>query len=178
MYIARVLTSWRKSNREGIEEKKKNRRRGDISGLFFLNTQQTHDKWWGFWGARRKKNRTRLFKDQEGSFNYTVVALQFVTCDNKKGRNHDKKNARNEIKGKNQSFPFSNTISSPIDDPSILSAPPYFDTAFARSHPIATLKITWVIFCFLLCVIWRFMITIRRRNIQFIPSCFFFVPKR
>ena len=89
-----------------------------------------------------------------------------------------KKNARNEIKGKNQSFPFSNTIPSPIDDPSILSAPPYFDTAFARSHPIATLKITWVIFCFLLCVIWRFMITIRRRNIQFIPSCFFFVPKR
>ena len=100
MYIARVLTSWRKSNREGIEEKKKNRRRGDISGLFFLNTQQTHDKWWGFGGARRKKNRTRLFKDQEGSFNYTVVALQFVTCDNKKGRNHDKKKKTQEMKSK------------------------------------------------------------------------------
>lgn len=39
----------------------------------------------------------------------------------------------------------------PIDDPLILFGPPffYFDTAFARSHPIATLKITCVIFfCF------------------------------
>lgn len=113
----------------------------------------------GVWGFEERKFELGYFSGSGGKFNYIVVALQFVTCDKIKRENERKKNTRMKSKGTigrtNPFFFFSNTIPSPHRRSLDPLLPPffYFDTAFARSHPIATLKITCVIFfLFYFCV--------------------------
>lgn len=64
----------------------------------------------GVWGSKKEKSNSAI-KGSGQKFNYKVVALQFVTCDKKK--EEWKKKHKNEIKGKNPSFLYSNTIPFP-----------------------------------------------------------------
>lgn len=41
----------------------------------------------GLGGSKKENPNSAIFQDQEGSFNYIVVALQFVTCDKNKREN-------------------------------------------------------------------------------------------
>ena len=137
----------------------------------------------GVWGFEERKFELGYFSGSRGKFNYIVVALQFVTCDKIKGRlkeDKEKKNKhKNEIKGTigRTNLFFSNTIPSPHRRSLDPLLPPFFFISIQHPHEAIRLqlKITCVIFfVFLLCVIWRFMIIIRRWNIQFKTSISFF----
>ena len=132
-------------------------------------------------GSKKENSNSAIFQNQEGSFNYIVVALQFVICDKNKWE-IDRREKNSEIKCTigitNHTF-LSNTIPPPVDDPSILFYIPFL-FRYSHSHeaiPIATLKITCNFFLFFLC-----NLEVHDNNssvkhpIQNLD--FFFVPKR
>jgi hypothetical protein len=89
----------------------------------------------GLGGSKKENPNSAIFQDQERSFNYIVVALQFVTCDKNKRENERrqkkrKKKHKNEIKGTiGRTNPFSFLVIQfppPIDDPLILLLPLLF----------------------------------------------------
>ncbi len=109
----------------------------------------------GFGGSKKENSNSAIFQDQEGSLTTSSSLYSSSLVIRLKGRMKEKKNTRMKSKGTigrtNPFFFFSNTIPSPHRRSLDPLLPPffYFDTAFARSHPIATLKITCVIFfCF------------------------------
>lgn len=135
---------------EGIEEKK-TKDVGDISGLFFfLNTQQTHDKWWGFGGLEERKIelgylriRREVLTTPSSLYNSSLVIR-------KKGRGKEEKKKTQEMKSKVRTNHFLIVIRFPPQSAiPRSSAPPFISIQHSHeSHRIATLKITWVIFCF------------------------------
>lgn len=56
----------------------------------------------GLGGSKKENPNSAIFQDQEGSFNYIVVALQFVTCDKNKRENERQKKERKNTRMKSK----------------------------------------------------------------------------
>jgi hypothetical protein len=144
---------------KGVGEKKTKRRGRYFRTFFFL--KYTTDTWQmvGFGGSKKENSNSANFQDQEGSLTTSSSLYSSSLVIRLKGRMKEKKtqewNQKVQLVEPILSFFFSNTIPSPHRRSLDPLLPPffYFDTAFARSHPIATLKITCVIFfLFYFCV--------------------------